>query len=137
MKLAAVIEAPEESARGMLQALDASPYLAVQRALSTHDGEAAMMRAVCAGCWWCATIFPSGWPPATMAGPAQLVVNATDPNTARILEGYVSGALQVWLAGQPRERRLCPMGASICNIATGSIPNCVRPISSCLASSPW
>jgi ABC-2 type transport system permease protein len=37
-------------------------------------------------------------------------MNATDPNTARILEGYVAGALQVWLAGQARERRLAPIG---------------------------
>ena len=43
MKLAVVIEAPEESARGMLQAIDASPYLSAQRALSTRDGEAAMI----------------------------------------------------------------------------------------------
>jgi ABC-2 type transport system permease protein len=37
-------------------------------------------------------------------------MNATDPNTARILEGYVAGALQVWLTGQARERRLAPVG---------------------------
>ena len=41
------------------------------------------------------------WPAA-----AQLVVNATDPNTARILEAYVSGALQVWLAGQTDRKPL-------------------------------
>ena len=40
-----------------------------------------------------------------------LDVNATDPNTARILEGYVSGALAVWLAGQAQERRLSVGGA--------------------------
>ena len=32
MRVAVVIEAPEETARGLLQALDASPYLAVERA---------------------------------------------------------------------------------------------------------
>jgi ABC-2 type transport system permease protein len=42
MRVAVVIQAPEETARGMLQALDASPYLSVQRALSTRDGETAM-----------------------------------------------------------------------------------------------
>ena len=111
MKLAVVIEAPEETARGMLQALDASPYLSVQRALSTRDGETAMIEGRVRGMLVLRDDFsqragrPGSWP-----APAQLVVNATDPNTARILEGYVSGALQVWLAGQARRRRLAPMG---------------------------
>jgi len=37
-------------------------------------------------------------------------VNATDPNTARLLEGYVSGALQVWMSGQQQELRLLAAG---------------------------
>ncbi len=111
MKLAAVIEAPEEAARGMLQALDASPYLAVQRALSTHDGEQAMIAGRVRGMLVVREDFSqrlsrvTRWPAA-----AQLVVNATDPNTARVLESYVSGALQVWLAGQPTEKRSLPNG---------------------------
>lgn len=109
MKLAAVIEAPEEAARGMLQALDASPYLAVQRALSTHDGEQAMIAGRVRGMLVVREDFSqrlsrvTRWPAA-----AQLVVNATDPNTARVLESYVSGALQVWLAGQLTEKRALP-----------------------------
>jgi len=111
MKLALVIEAPEETARGMLQALDASPYLSVQRALSTRDGEAAMIEGRVRGMLVVRDDFSqrltrtSSWPAA-----AQLVVNATDPNTARILEGYVAGALQVWLTGQATEKRLLATG---------------------------
>ncbi|MEJ0016658.1 MAG: ABC transporter permease [Acetobacteraceae bacterium] len=111
MKLAVVIEAPEETARGMLQALDASPYLSVQRALSRHDGEAAMVRGDVRGMLVLGEDFsqrasrPASWP-----AKAQLLVNATDPNTARILEGYVGGALQVWLAGVTTERRLTSAG---------------------------
>ena len=111
MKLAVVIEAPEENARGMLQAIDASPYLSAQRALSTRDGEAAMIDGRVRGMLVLRDDFaqragrPASWP-----AQAQLVMNATDPNTARILEGYVAGALQVWLAGQTRERRLAPIG---------------------------
>ena len=41
---------------------------------------------------------------------AELAVNATDPNTARILEGYISGALSTWLAGEAMERRLIANG---------------------------
>ena len=47
----------------------------------------------------------SRWP-----APAQLLANGTDPNTARILEGYVQGALLTWAAGQASEKRLLPAG---------------------------
>ena len=43
MRLAVVIQAPEETARGMLQELNASPYLSAQRALSVHAGETALI----------------------------------------------------------------------------------------------
>jgi drug efflux transport system permease protein len=111
MKLAVVIEAPDETARGMLQALDASPYLSVQRALNAHAGEQAMIAGRVRGMLVVRDDFSqrlshaAGWP-----ATAQLVVNATDPNTARILESYVSGALQVWLAGQTKEKRATPIG---------------------------
>ena len=111
MRVAVVIQAPEETARGMLQALDASPYLSVQRALSTRDGETAMTEGRVRGMLVVRDDYsqrlgrPGSWPV-----PAQLLVNATDPNTARILEGYVSGALQVWLSGQQHERRLVAPG---------------------------
>ena len=111
MKLAVVIQAPEESVRGMMQALDASPYLSVQRALSTHDGEQALIDGNVRGMLVVRDDFSqrvsriASWP-----AQAQLAVNATDPNTARILEGYVSGALEVWLADQATEKRLLPTG---------------------------
>jgi ABC-2 type transport system permease protein len=111
MKLAVVIQASEESVRGLLQAIDASPYLSAQRALSTRDGEAAMIRGSVRGMLVLRDDFAqrasrtASWP-----APAQLVVNGTDPNTARLLEGYVAGALQVWLAGQASEKRLASTG---------------------------
>ena len=106
VKLAVVIEAPEEATRGMLQALDASPYLAVRRADSMHAAEAAMTRGDVRGILtlredsFARLRRPALWP-----GTAALSIDATDPNTARLLEGYVSGALGVWLAGQARETR--------------------------------
>ena len=111
MKLAVVIQAPEESVRGLLQAIDASPYLAAQRALSTRNGESAMIEGRVRGMLVLRDNFSqrasrtASWP-----APAQLVVNGTDPNTARLLEGYVAGALQVWLAGQASEKRLASTG---------------------------
>ncbi len=106
MKLAAVIQAPEETARGMLQELNASPYLSVQRALSVHNAETALTEGRVRGMLIVRDDYSqrlgrsAAWP-----AQAQLVANATDPNTARLLEGYVSGALQVWLAGQSTEKR--------------------------------
>ena len=39
MPIAVVIEAPEENARGVVQAIDASPYLSAQHAASVHVAE--------------------------------------------------------------------------------------------------
>ena len=106
MPVAVVIEAPEEAARGMLQAMDASPYLSVQRAANEHDAESALTTGQVRGILVVRRDFvehlrrKADWP-ATVA----LAVNATDPNTARILEGYVTGALEVWLDGESNELR--------------------------------
>ena len=94
-----------------MQAMDASPYLSVQRATSMHDAETALaagrVRGIARGArgFHAAPDAPAHWP--AIAG---LDVNATDPNTARILEGYVTGALQVWLSGEQQEKRLRATG---------------------------
>jgi ABC-2 type transport system permease protein len=112
MPLAVVIQAPEQTARGMLQALDASPYLSVQRARSVHDAEVALTAGRVRGMLVVRDDFTqrlmraTSWP-----ATAQLAVNATDPNTARLLEGYVTGALQVWWLGQGKELRRPIAGA--------------------------
>ena len=111
MPVALVADAPDEVVRGLVQAIDASPYLSVQRAASVHDAQAALTTGQVRGIVVLRDDFAqhlthaTDWP-ATMA----LDVNATDPNTARILEGYVSGALQVWLTGQQHEKRLPASG---------------------------
>lgn len=111
MPIALVAEAPEEMVRGLLQAMDASPYLSVQRAASTHDAEAALATGQVRGVVVVREDFAQhlnhsvDWPATAFLG-----VNATDPNNARILEGYVSGALQVWLSGQQQEQRQASRG---------------------------
>lgn len=111
MPVAVVIEAPEEAARGMLQAMDASPYLSVRRAVNEHDAEAALTRGEVRGILVIRRDFvehlrrKADWP-----ATAGLGVNATDPNTARILEGYVTGALDVWLSGVSNELRRATTG---------------------------
>ncbi len=111
MPVALVAEAPEEVVRGLLQAMDASPYLSVQRASSLHDAQDALARGQVRGVVVVREDFAqqlghsTDWPAAVA-----LDVNGTDPNTARILEGYVSGALDVWLSGQQQEKRLRSVG---------------------------
>jgi ABC-2 type transport system permease protein len=109
VKLAVVIEAPEEATRGLLQAMDASPYLDVRRATDMRAAQAALTSGEVRGILvlredtFARLRRPALWP-----GTAALSLDATDPNTARLLEGYVSGALATWLAGQAHEQRLAP-----------------------------
>lgn len=106
MRVAVVVQAPEEATRALLQAMDASPYLSVLRSASTHDAESALTRGeVRAILTVREDTFARLRRPASWPGTAGLNINATDPNTARLLEGYVSGALQVWLTGQAHELR--------------------------------
>ncbi len=111
MRVAVVIDAPDEITRGVLQAMDASPYLAPQRAASVRDAEAALQAGQVRGILVMRKDFAERlgrqalWP-----ATAALDVNATDPNTARILEGYVSGALATWRAGQSSELRRTTVG---------------------------
>jgi ABC-2 type transport system permease protein len=105
--IALVAEAPDETVRGLLQAMDASPYLSVQRAASMHDAQAALARGQVRGVVVVREDFAqhlthsTDWP-ANVA----LDANGTDPNTARILDGYISDALQLWLSNQQQEKRL-------------------------------
>jgi ABC-2 type transport system permease protein len=111
MRLAVVIAAPEEQQRGLYDALAASPYLAPVLLPDAEAARAAMARGKVRGMLVLREdtdqrLRNRGAWPATAA----LSVNATDPNTARVLEGYVTGALQTWIAGEARERRLAGPG---------------------------
>jgi ABC-2 type transport system permease protein len=111
MKVAVVIAAPEEQVRGMVETLAASPYLDPVVMADTRAAEAAVVRGEVRGMLVVRDDFSqrlarsARWP-----ASAGLSVNATDPNTARILEGYVSGALLTWLSGYAMEHRLVPAG---------------------------
>lgn len=107
MPIAVVVDMPSSETRGILQALDNSPYLKAVRVNSVQEAENRMEGGEVRGFLVVPADFagrlerPQRWPAA-----AQLVVNATDPNTAGILEGYVGGALETWLAGEAVERHL-------------------------------
>lgn len=110
-RIAVVIAAPEETSRGMIQAMAASPYLDPVPMTDTKAAEAAVISGDVRGMLIVRDDFVQRlsnrdrWP-----AVAELGVNATDPNSARILEGYVSGALSTWLSGQSLEKRLIPTG---------------------------
>jgi len=114
LRVAVVIEAPEESVRGLEQALDASPYLAVTRFATARDATAALSAGQVRGTLVVREDFsqrlrrPGMWP-----AQAGLAVDATDPNTARLLEGYVSGALATWISGLGVEQRLAGSGGVV------------------------
>jgi len=94
-----------------VQALANSPYLRIETVPSTEDATRRMIAGQARGTLVLPADFSerlarsARWP-----APAQLLVNATDPNTGRILEGYVSGAIQSWMAGHLHERRLTRPG---------------------------
>ncbi|MGE0420196.1 MAG: ABC transporter permease [Acetobacteraceae bacterium] len=111
LSLAVVMEQPDELSREAVQALANSPYL---RVVTVPNAEAATQRMISGearGALILRADFSerlarsARWP-----ARAQLLVNATDPNTGRILEGYVAGALEAWMTGLAHERRLRPSG---------------------------
>ena len=107
MKLAVVTAAPDEMVRGLTQALAASPYLDPRSEPDMVAAEQAMARGEVRGILVAREDF--GWRlrlRGASPAPLALDINATDPNTARLLDGYVSGALATWLAGEASERRL-------------------------------
>jgi len=114
LRLAVVIEAPEESVRGLEQALGASPYLAVTRFATARAATAALAAGQVRGALVVREDFaqrlrrPGQWP-----AQAGLAVNATDPNTARIMDGYVAGALATWIDGLGAEQRLAASGGVV------------------------
>ncbi len=115
MRLAVVMQAPAEDTRELIQALAASPYLAPVAAASTAQGEQLLLAGEVRGVLVLREDFsarlmrPLRWP-----ARAQLLANATDPNTARILEGYVQGALAAWAGGRAQEKRVpLPGGISL------------------------
>jgi ABC-2 type transport system permease protein len=111
MRVAVLVEMPQEQTREILQALNASPYLSVVRISSASEGARLIGEGAVRGMLVLREDFakrlarPALWP-----ARAQLIANGTDPNTARILEGYVGGAMQNWLANTGGERRTLPSG---------------------------
>jgi len=115
MRVAVVAAAPEEVVRGLIQSLAASPYLDPRRMPDVRTAEAALADGSVLGILVLREDFiqrlqnSHRWP-----AQAQLIAKGTDPNSARILEGYVGGALTTWAEDRGTERRtLLPGGISL------------------------
>ena len=107
VRLAVVIDAPSAPTQELFQAMASSPYLAPIRVATTDDGARLIATGAARGMLVLREDFaetllrPQRWP-----AHIGLQVSGTDPNTARLVEGYVAGAIQTWLAGHALENRL-------------------------------
>lgn len=111
LKLAVVIETGSEATNGISQALNASPYLDVYWEPSVAQANTALVAGQVRGILVLRQDFAqhlarrNEWP-----ASAQLLVNGTDPNTARLMQGYVEGAFAVWLDDVNQEHARRPTG---------------------------
>jgi len=104
MKLAAVIETGSETTMGLRRRSTPRPIstcTGAERRASEYRHGCRQVRAF----WSCGKTLPNIWRGAMNAGCAQLLVNGTDPNTARLMQGYVQGAFAVWLDALTRSMR--------------------------------
>ncbi len=107
VRLAVVIDAPTAPTQDLFQAMAASPYLAPILVATTADGARLIASGSARGMLVVRQDFaetllrPQRWP-----AHLGLQVSGTDPNTARLVEGYVAGALQTWLSSHALENRL-------------------------------
>jgi len=114
MKLAVVIAQFDDTTRGLNQALAASPYLDPRLMPNIIDAKKAMARGEILGILEVREDFSKRLHQAgSLPAPMGLSLNATDPNSARLLEGYINGAVATWLAGETGERRLSHTGGIV------------------------
>ena len=135
MPVALVADAPDEVVRGLLQAMDASPYLSVQRAASMHDAEAALAAGQVRGIVVVREDFAqrlthaTDWPATVGAG------RECHRSEHRAHPGGLCQRRAAGLAVRPAAREAAGdrPAASRCRCATGSTRNSARPMPSCPA----
>ncbi len=99
IRIALVIEQPDNIARNFAGSFDQSPYFAPRSFSSIQEAETALRRAEVDGIVWLRSDFGSGYLQNT-SPPIGLIVNGVDANTARLVEGYVQGIWFTWLEQQ-------------------------------------
>lgn len=101
--LAVVMDAPSDEANELLASFTLSPYFAPQLARSMPDARQALVQQQVDG----VVRIPSDFTRQLAAGHAdlQLIVDGSDANRARIIEGYVQGAVGAWAARRAAQGR--------------------------------
>lgn len=110
MPVAVVVENTAPEGRDFLAALRATPYLA-PRVVGSRAEAARLLRA---GEMKGIVILPDDFGARLRGGdsaPVQVLVNGTDGNTGRIMQGYVMGAWGAWLQHRARVQAQTPLPA--------------------------
>ncbi|TAL00340.1 MAG: ABC transporter permease [Rhodospirillaceae bacterium] len=99
-RVAVVMETSAPEARDFLAALRATPYVVPQVAANRTEAAAALRSGVVKAI----IVFADDFGARVNGGGAnaaiQVIVDGTDSNTARLLEGYIQGVWAVWLVGR-------------------------------------
>ncbi|NLX18490.1 MAG: ABC transporter permease [Desulfobulbus sp.] len=99
IRVALVIEQPDNIARNFAGSFDRSPYFAPEAFSSIQEAETALRHAEVDGIVWLRSDFGSRYLHKD-GPPIGLIVNGVDANTARLIEGYVQGIWFTWLEQQ-------------------------------------
>src|ERR1700738_488933 len=117
--VAVVVENPTPTAMELVAGFQLSPYFHVQITRSMPPAERLMLqRSVDA-----IVRLPSDFERRVNAGHAevQVLLHGGDANRARIIQGYVQGAIQAWNARQAAEGKVInSAGGSVSNVAAGT-----------------
>jgi ABC-2 type transport system permease protein len=101
--VALVADAPSQDSADFLAALQGSHYFVPRVAGSLPEAEQALREGAVKGIIHLSADFSRRLRQADGA-PIQVLVNGVDANTARLVEGYVTGAWGAWLAAQSARR---------------------------------
>ena len=121
VKLGVALEDSSPTARSFFNALDASRYFSARYYTNRADAEAGL----CDGDVRAVLVIPNDFSKRVeegTLGPAQLLVDGADANTALIVENYATAAYAQWSATRLRELRGLD-GFSKINLETRTIYN--------------
>ena len=130
VKLGVALEDSSPTARSFFNALDASRYFSARYYTNRADAEAGL----CDGDVRAVLVIPNDFSKRVeegTLGPAQLLVDGADANTALIVENYATAAYAQWSAARLRELRGLD-GFSKINLETRTIYNPEQSSRNCL-----
>lgn len=111
VSVAVVDEDASADSAALISGFRLSPYFNVQATRSTADAKALVLHRKADG----VLLIPSDFSRRWHAGAAEveLLVNGTDANQARIMQGYAAGPIGLWSAAQPKSPTAKSTGTAI------------------------